>query len=110
MGRTTTSVKISRVKLIEILEEKVSERKKTEDKRFNEQLADKIKRAKESVKSAEKHLSDLEKIKTIDDAKDEYWARGIGVSEDLVKQIKLLKLSEQDELLVSPNSNLYNYL
>lgn len=110
MGRTYTNVKVNREKLIQRLEEKVQIREKESAKQFKEELKKKIKTAKDSLKSAELNLAKLEAVTSIEDVQDEYWGRNYLNGGDLEKQINLLKMSDQEELLVSPTSNLYSYL
>jgi len=112
MARVTTSVRVARTKLIEILEAKVKESEDGREKLFKDSLATEIKRVKNEIKKSETFLKELEKIKTPEDVPERHywWHRNKNSNLDLEKQVKLLKLSEQEELLVSPTSNLYSYL
>ncbi len=113
MPRTTTSVQVPRTKLIEILEAKLAEYENNIESDLKKALKDMLVQLKKDIKSSTERLAKLEKVTSVDQLPDEYpfsRFKGNNSNKDLKKQIGLLKLSEQEVLLVSPTSNLYSYL
>lgn len=108
---TATTVKVSRTKLIERLQERVSEQEKSAAENFKKELADHIDSAKEAVLSAQEYLDKLKTVKTPEDINDTYWSRGYrNPNENLKRAISALEMSDEETILLKPDSDLYRWL
>ncbi len=111
--RTTTSVQVPRTKLIEILEARLAEFEGAVESNLAKSLKEEISKLEKDIKKSTARLAKLKTVKSVNDLPNEYpfyRFKDKNGNSDLKKQINLLKLSEQEVLLVSPTSNLYSYL
>lgn len=109
---TVKGLAVNRQRLIDALEGKRGDLEKSQAKAFKAALADEIKDATGNVAGAEKALEALKKTTSPDDAPGSNYRLRRFKSErnDLDRDIELLKLSDEETIIVGPMSNFYKYL
>ena len=110
MTTRAKTIQVSRVRLIERLQARAAENEVLFADRFAAALAEQVKAAEREVRSAERKLGDLKKVKGPEDTAGEYWARPFREDGELGKQIILLELSDDETIAVGPTSDLAKYL